>query len=214
MRARGSRWTAAWVALLAFHGAGAFAQSGADARPEWTIYAGQGVDANLTGLPRQILGNDIKWESSYFTGLGYAKPSSLPGWLTRGLGAVGIKEPTGVVEVIGVQHRGLQSNFEADVAFILRTGFAHVGPVRVRGGAGLGLSYAFGRPTYEDGSVADPSRRYRLQNYNAIELEAGVDKLPDTSLVARVHHRSGLYGIIAPRQVGSNFLTLAVRHRF
>lgn len=183
-------------------------------RAEWTLYAGQGVDANLTGLPKQVLEGKIKWEPSYFTAVGYAKPAALPGWLTESLGYVGIDQPTGVVEVIGVQHRGRQSNFEANMAFVLRTGFAHFGPARVRAGMGIGVSYAFGTPTYEDGPEFDRSRRYRFQNYNAIELEAGLDQYPDTSLVTRVHHRSGLYGLVAPRQVGSNFLTVAVRHRF
>ena len=183
-------------------------------RPEWTVYAGQGVDANLLGIPRQIVKNDVRFEPSYFTAIGYGKSASLPGWMTRGLGHVGISEPTGVVELIGVQHRGLQHDFEADIAFLLRTGFGHVGPVRVRAGFGIGLSYAFGTPTYEDGPVGEPGRRYRFQNYDAFELEGGLAALPDTSLVARVHHRSGLYGLIAPKQVGSNFLTIGIRHRF
>ncbi len=207
---------AASFALTGAAGA-AWAQS-ADADParraEWTLYAGQGVDANLTSLPKQVLGGKIKWEPSYFTAVGYAEPVSLPGWATAGLGSVGIKEPTAVVEVMGVQHRGRQTNFEADLAFVLRTGFAHFGPARVRAGVGIGVSYAFGNPSYEDGPEFDRSRRYRFQNYNALELEAGLDQYPNTSLVTRVHHRSGLYGLVAPRQVGSNFLTVAVRHRF
>ncbi|GAC1356527.1 MAG: hypothetical protein NVSMB34_10750 [Variovorax sp.] len=183
-------------------------------RPEWTLYAGHGVDANLLGIPKQIFSNDVKFEPSYFTAIGYGKPTALPDWLTSGLGHVGISEPTGVVEAIGVQHRGLQHNFEADLAFILRTGFAQLGPVRLRAGAGIGLSYAFGRPSYEDGPDGDPTRRYRFQNFNAIELEGGLNQFPDTGLVARVHHRSGLYGLVAPKHVGSNFLTVGIRHRF
>ncbi len=191
------------AASFALTGA-AWAQSAAaDSVPkaEWTLYLGQGVDANLTGLPKQVLGGNIKWEPSYFTAVGYAQPVSLPSWAKAGLGSVGIKEPTAVVEVLGVQHRGRQSNFEADLAVVLRTGFAHFGPTRVRAGLGIGVSYAFGTPSYEDGPAFDRSRRYRFQNYNAIELEAGLDQFPNTSLVTRV-------------QVGSKFLTVAVRHRF
>lgn len=195
----------------------AFAQGlqvAAPQRPEWTLYEGHGVDANLLGIPKQIFRNDVKFEPSYFTAIGYGKPVSLPNWFTSGLGHVGISEPTGVVEAIGVQHRGLQHDFEADLAFILRTGFAQLGPTRVRAGAGIGVSYAFGTPSYEDGPDSDPTRRYRFQNFNAIELEGGLNRFPDTSLVARVHHRSGLYGLVAPKHVGSNFLTVGIRHRF
>lgn len=217
MKYRG--FVATLAASIALSGAaGAASAQSADADParraEWTLYAGQGVDANLTGLPKQVLRGNIKWEPSYFTAVGYAEPVSLPGWVTGSLGSVGISEPTAVVEVMGVQHRGRQTNFEADLAFVLRTGFAHFGPTRVRAGVGLGVSYAFGTPSYEDGPEFDRSRRYRFQNYNAIELEAGLDQVPNTTLVTRVHHRSGLYGLVAPRQVGSNFLTVAVRHRF
>lgn len=203
---------AAFLALACQAGiAGAqSAQADPADRPEWTVYAGQGVDANLTGLPKQVLRGEIKWEPAYFTAVGYAKPVSLPGWM-RSNGANG---PTATVELIGVQHRGLQSNFEADLAVMLRSGYAQLGPAKFRTGFGLGLSYAFGTPSYEDGSAAEPTRRYRFQNYNAIELEAGLNRFPDTSLVTRVHHRSGLYGLVAPRQVGSNFLTIGVRHRF
>ncbi|GAC1604101.1 MAG: hypothetical protein NVS3B2_09260 [Ramlibacter sp.] len=105
-------------------------------RPEWTLYAGHGVDANLLGIPKQIFSNDVKFEPSYFT------------------------------------------------------------------------------PTYEDGPDSDPTRRYRFQNFTAIELEGGLNQLPETSLVARIHHRSVLYGLIAPKHVGSNFLTVGIRHRF
>jgi hypothetical protein len=34
------------------------------------------------------------------------------------------------------------------------------------------------------------------------------------SLVTRVHHRSGAYGLIAPPRVGSNFLALGVNLDF
>lgn len=206
----------ALVVALAGHAGMALAQSAAMAaqRPEWTLYEGHGVDANLLGIPRQIFSNNVKFQPSYFTAIGYGKPASLPDWLTSGLGSVGISEPTGVVELLGVQHRGLQHDFEADVAFILRTGFGQLGPVRVRAGAGIGLSYAFGTPSYEDGPDGDPARRYRFQNFDAFELEGGLNRWPDTSLVARIHHRSGLYGLIAPKHVGSNFLTVGIRYRF
>lgn len=197
----------------------AFAQAmpdpvGPDQRAEWTLYSGQGVDANLPGLPKQIVRREIQWEKSYFTGVGYAQPVRVPEWLTLPFGALGVSSLTGVVEFIGVQHRGLQTNAEANIAFVLRTGYGTLGPVRVRMGAGIGLSYAFGTPSYEDGPKNDPAKRYRFQNFNAIELDTGLVRFPDTSLVMRVHHRSGFYGLIAPRNVGSNFLTLAIRQRF
>lgn len=83
---------AAVLAVLGCPGGVALAQAGGPdlaERPAWTLYAGQGVDANLTSLPKQILGGDIKWEPSYFTAVGYTKPSSLPEPLVRALSGMG-----------------------------------------------------------------------------------------------------------------------------
>jgi hypothetical protein len=83
--------------------------------------------------------------------------------------------------------------------------------VTLRAGFSIGASYAFGTPSYEDGPKSDPDKRYRFQNYNAYEIEWGVKRFPAVSLVTRLHHRSGAYGLIAPRRVGSNFVTAGVR---
>lgn len=207
---------AALLPMIFFSNAVAADQStlSSPAKGEWTLYAGQGIDSDLLGVPKQVLSGDIKWESAYFTGLGYATPAPVPAWLGQALAFIGITQPGGAVEVIGVKHRGLQHNAEADIAYVLRTGFAAIGPVRLRLGAGIGLSYAFGNPSYEDGPDDNPEKRYRLQNFNAYELEGGLQNFPETGLVFRVHHRSGMYGLIAPRHVGSNFLTVAIRQRF
>jgi hypothetical protein len=34
------------------------------------------------------------------------------------------------------------------------------------------------------------------------------------SVPVRIHHRSGVYGLIAPRKVGSNFITIGLRRDF
>ena len=65
----------------------------------------------------------------------------------------------------------------------------------------------------EDGSDDDPERRYKLQNYNAYELEWGLAASDRVSLVTRIHHRSGIFGLVAPPHVGSNFLAIGLRYR-
>ena len=181
---------------------------------EFTTYAAQGVDSNLNNIPKQLLRGDLPWEPSTFVGVGMAWQVAKPGLLNDTLRLVGLDRLSTHLEVVGVKHSGRQSNFETGALYMLRTPFARVGPVVARVGAGLGLSYAWGRPSYEDGPFDDPQRRYRLQNLNTFEVELGLVDFRHTRLVGRLHHRSGMYGLIAPRNVGSNFITLGLRQDF
>lgn len=176
-----------------------------------SIYHGQGVDEDLLDLPGVLFGGSVEWDDSYFFALGYQHGTRTPKLISVPLEWMHLDPVTTAVEVLAVKHRGLQSNFEADVAYAIHSPFAQLGPLRVRFGFSVGLSYAFGTPSYEDGSVDDPEKRYHFQNYNAYELEWGSWRYPRFSLVTRVHHRSGIYGLIAPRRVGSNFLTAGLR---
>jgi hypothetical protein len=80
--------------------------------------------------------------------------------------------------------------------------------------AGTGLSYAKRKPTYEYGPKDDLERRYRLQLLVLFELEWKLRNMDALTLATRIHHRSGLYGLIAPPLVGSNFITMGLRYRF
>lgn len=84
----------------------------------------------------------------------------------------------------------------------------------MRVGAGMGPSLALGRPAAEDGPSEGSPRRSRLQVYIGLEVEARMADRPDTGLVLRVHHRSGAYGLVAPNNVGGNFIVLGLRHGF
>ena len=179
-----------------------------------TFYHGQGTDSNLTELPEQILTGDIPWESSYFEGIGYTHYFATPALLDSALNVVSIDHASNALELVVVKHRGRQHNTEVDLAYVLRTRNYYLGPVLVRFGAGMGVSYSFGRPSYEDGPSLDPDRRFKFQSYDAFELEMAMTSIPKYRLVGRLHHRSGMYGLIAPRLVGSNFLALGVRFEF
>lgn len=181
---------------------------------EATLYFGRGTDSNLRQLPSQIFQGDLPWERTYFTGVGFAWVQRPPELVGMALRPLGWERATTGVELVLNKHRGLQDVWELGVLALLRSPFAELGALRARIGAGIGFSYAFGTPTYEDGSEDEPNRRWRFQNYNAFEMELGMAQWPRTSLVARVHHRSGLYGLIAPKRVGSNFIAVGVRHVF
>lgn len=179
---------------------------------EITLYFGQGVDSNLPDLPGKAFGGKLHFDKTWMTGLGVAYPDVPIEWFRTALGWIGLEHSTTSKEIVVTKHTGLQQHVEWGALYVLRTPYASLGPVRMRVGAGAGLSYAWGTPTYEDGPEDDPQRRYKLQNFDAYELETKVAR--HFSVVGRIHHRSGAYGLIAPRNVGSNFLTVSLRYEY
>lgn len=179
-----------------------------------TVYEGQGVDANLIHVLPDLFLGDLIFEKTYFTAVGYYRRIDTPAFLQSFFGWLGVPGTNIGFEVIAAKHYGLQRNAEADLSYLLRFARFSLGPLWARFGAGFGLSYAMGRPTYEDGSFEDPEKRYRFQYYGSYELEWGYGTTQRITLVTRIHHRSGIYGIIAPPHVGSNFMTAGIRYHF
>lgn len=179
-----------------------------------TLYNGQGVDLNLLQVPEAIFTGDWKEEPSYFTGIGLGKTRNTLGNSFPGLQSGPFGNVKHGYEVIYLQHRGRQTNAELGAQYWLRTPDLELGPVGVNFAAGAGLSHAFGTPTYEDGPEDDPSKRYRTQLLATFEFEWKVLSFPNLSLTTRLHHRSGVYGLVAPRRVGSNFGVIGVRYTF
>lgn len=178
------------------------------------LYAGQGVDLNLRELPGAVLRGDLQRESSYFVGLGLGKVRGTLGGSVEALRGTFVENIRHGYEVVFVQHHGLQDNFELGAAYQLRSPDLALAHLRVNVAGGVGLSHAFGTPSYEDGPADDPSRRYPTQLLILVEAEWSWDSLPQVALVTRVHHRSGAYGTIAPSGVGSNFVAAGLRYRF
>jgi hypothetical protein len=107
-------------------------------------------------------------------------------------------------EVQLTRHHGLQDNAETHIALLLRSrDFAIVDPLLVNFAAGMGPSYAFSTPTYEDGPDGQPNQgEYQFQSYFTFEMEFSLRSLPDWSLATRIH------------KVGSNFFAIGIRRHF
>jgi len=73
---------------------------------------------------------------------------------------------------------------------------------------GEGLSYATSRPRIENRGEAA-----RLLNYLMFEMELTPLQDSPWSLVGRIHHRSGVFGIFGGVRGGSNFIMIGVRYR-
>ena len=179
-----------------------------------SIYAGQGVNHNLKELPGKIISGLVQWDKTYFTALGFNKVRGMLGQSFASLQNTSFASYQHGYEMVLLQHQGLQNNGEVGAACTLRTPDLQMGNLGINFMAGGGLSYALGTPSYEDGSRLDPGRRYRLQFLGLFELEWHLRKFANLSLITRVHHRSGVYGLIAPQHVGSNFLALGIRYQF
>lgn len=178
-----------------------------------SVYAAQGVDLNLRQVPRAIFRGDLRRESSFFVGVGLARERGTLGASFDALRGTLAQDVRHGYELVLLKHHGRQHHVELGAAYLLRSPDLALGPVGVNVAAGLGLSHAFGTPSYEDGPEDDPSRRYRTQLLMLLEAEWRWATQP-WSLVTRMHHRSGAYGLIAPRHVGSNFVVAGVRYRF
>ncbi|MDH4189218.1 MAG: hypothetical protein OEW21_03295 [Betaproteobacteria bacterium] len=194
--------------------AGGPSRAADEPRAMLSLYAGQGVDANLPDMPGKWLRGALRYDPSYFAAIGWHAATDPPSWLAAFGDALGASQVATGWEVIGVKHHGLQENGELDLAWLIRVPPAVWGALRMRFGFGIGASYALGTPRYEDGPRFAPARRYRLQQYNAYELDWSVGDHSAWSVVTRIHHRSGVFGLVAPPRVGSNFVTLGVRWQY
>ncbi|MDO9229347.1 MAG: hypothetical protein Q8M86_11355 [Syntrophales bacterium] len=77
---------------------------------------------------------------------------------------------------------------------------------------GEGFSLASETPAFEekyDGEKTNP-----LMNYLMLEFAFALPRHPRWSLVTRIHHRSGIYGLINGAQGASNAIGLGIRYHF
>jgi hypothetical protein len=175
------------------------------------VVAARGVDHNFLTLPKAIVSGP-DWERSTFGAVSVSKGFGTLGSSSDTLANTPLESVLHGVEGVLVKHRGLQHQVEAGAAYTLTTPFLHLGPVATNIGGGIGLSHAFGTPSYEDGPREDPARRYHTQLLILVDMEWKLSTAKNWSLLMRVHHRSGAYGLIAPPKVGSNFLAIGLRY--
>jgi hypothetical protein len=202
----------AFLVVLLFAPAGRAAAD--EHSPLLTLYLAQGADPDILSIFPELLRGASVTEDTYFLALGYFQPLATPGGLQRLFELLRVPNTRTGVEGLAGKHFGLQYNVEVGAAWQLRFAPLRLARLRVRPAVGIGLSYAIGNPAYEDGPRSNPDKRYHLLNFNSYELEWSLEPLPAIALVTRIHHRSGIWGVIAPPIVGSNFLSVGLRYRF
>jgi len=115
-----------------------------------------------------------------------------------------------------VKHFGLQNHIEFTASILFRTGELNItDALSVNFAVGEGVSYALQPPADEFGpSGVRGLNAPKFQNFLSFEFEFSHAELPDWHLVTRLHHRSGIFGLISPKITGSNFLAIGIRKDF
>ncbi len=122
------------------------------------------------------------------------------------------KRITGEWEAQFAKHFGFQDHVETNVLFLLRW---HSFPwdrfLETSFAVGDGLSYAWGRPQAE---VIESDSSTRLLNYLLFEFCFTPNWELPLSLIFRIHHRSGVFGLFNGTHGGSNFVSGGIRLAF
>ncbi|QEL21685.1 hypothetical protein FQV39_03145 [Bosea sp. F3-2] len=172
-------------------------------------YVSRWMNTDLLDVPTRAFTGNLDFSDTNFAGVGLSRvivPS-----FTIPLPFTDIAFHGNRLELEGqiLRHFGGQSHWEGTLAFLLRTPqIPLAGGVSVNFAVGEGLSYASERPRFEGAIDVRPTR---LLNYLAFEAEFAHESLKGVSFVARLHHRSGVFGLIAPQKSGSNFIGAGIR---
>lgn len=76
---------------------------------------------------------------------------------------------------------------------------------------GEGLSYDSKVPEQE---IPKEGKPQRILNYLMLEATVALPRSPQWELVARIHHRSGVFGLYESANAGSTAVGLGLRYRF
>ena len=189
---------------LAFVTGVAHAEEPASISPRWsaTLYVGQFYHDHLQDI---VLTDALFTESNFYD----SRVVTLS--LGRELARSGSWVAWEAEAMVG-KHFGLQDHLEVNAFFaarwlrfpwdrLLDTSFA----------VGEGISWAAKRP-FTEGEFRQRRARHIL-NYFVVEAAFSLPRAPRWSLVSRVHHRSGVFGLFGTRE-GSNFVGFGLRRHF
>ncbi len=165
-----------------------------------TVYGGKYSDDNLG----ELLANEpIEFENSTFAGLAVAKRISEfhPSYQWEVEGQIG-------------KHFHDQIHWEFNIAAIVRwKRFPWNHYLRTSVAIGDGLSYATEVPPLELKSHTNTGAT-RLLNYLVIEMTVSPPQVQNWSIVGRIHHRSGVFGLFNNVRGGSNVLALGIKFAY
>lgn len=201
------------VAAAAALGA-APAHAGSDASGTWTVgvLGGEGLNHNFANLLPEAVKGNLDFQPAHLAGLVVQRELALPGGWADWAGRHGMQTRTSV-EVDLLKGGGLVDNTELDILWRPAVTPWPELPLQVELSWGIGVSQSFGQP-WSDYTDPDKPRGYRTLLHMSPQMAFRWHDLPDWALALRIQHRSGLYGVFAPRRVGSNHMALVLTHDF
>ncbi|NSW85432.1 MAG: hypothetical protein HPY84_03825 [Syntrophobacteraceae bacterium] len=114
-----------------------------------------------------------------------------------------------------VKHFGFQDNMEFNGLLVARwLYFPWNCYLNTSLALGDGISYATQVPRVEHVNERWGRSEEKVLNYILIELALSLPDIPQWSFVTRVHHRSGIFGLLGDNVRGSNFLCLGLKYTF
>ncbi len=165
-----------------------------------TAYGGKYSDDNLG----ELLANEpITFENSTLAVLAVAKKISdaYPSYHWEVEGQIG-------------KHFRDQTHWEFNIAAIVRwKRFPWNRYLKTSVAIGDGLSYATEVPPLELRSHTNTGAT-RLLNYLLLEMTVTPPQVEEWSIVGRIHHRSGIFGLFNDVRGGSNVLALGIRFAY
>lgn len=179
-----------------------------------TVFQAVGLDTTLPGLVPNLFSGDLETKPDWFTALA-VKGAIIDrvqlgwSWTDCWMGPL-------EWEVQGVRHYGTEDYWESTAALILRTRDLVMGDLlAVNVAVGDGMSYAFTDNANEKGSSQVYGEdTYQLLNYLVLEAEWSAPSWRHLSVATRIHHRCGVWGVVAPAYSGSNYLSVGLRYGF
>lgn len=174
-----------------------------------TGYVSRWANTDILDVPERTITGALSFRNANFAGIGlgrvlvpsFAIPLPWTDFAFRG----------NRIELEGqvVRHFARQNHWEGVLALMFRTGqIPLMGGLSVNLALGEGFSYASERPRLEGSFRVEPSR---FLNYLAFEAEFSHSSLPGVHFVSRIHHRSGVFGLVAPQESGSNYIGVGLR---
>lgn len=175
-----------------------------------TAYYGRYIASNLVDVPRNVLTGRATFEDVDFVSASLSRVL-VPDIRTDVTGLQWALDGSSLeFEAQFGRHFGHQTHGEITVAMLWRSPDVSLpGHGTVNFAVGEGLSWATSKPKFEGAHKGAESHKFL--NYLAFEAELSHPSAPGLALVPRLHHRSGVFGVIAPRSTGSNFLGVGLR---
>jgi hypothetical protein len=177
-----------------------WADSGESGLYGGTVFFGQGTESNFSEVLRRLF--DVDGSGDRIAGISALRRLA---WLGPHLSIE--------VEALYAYHYGRERYHEGGLAAYARWhDFPWNSYVATTAAVGLGPSYTSRYPALERQSRMED--RSRVLNQLNLELTFAAPRRPESQLLLRLQHRSGVFGLFNGVTDGSNFLTLGLRQRF